>query len=76
MRTIVRKKLKTWGNGLWKLQASKVAILIKVSVAENSGGGGGRMKSGIFSVLVKFCFASFLYGEKYFFLPVLDSVFQ
>lgn len=54
-----------------------MAVLIKVSVAENSGGGGGRMKSsGIFSVLVKFCSASFLHGEKYFFLPVLDSVFQ
>lgn len=43
------------------MEAPKVAILIKVSVAENSGGGGGRMKfSEICSVLVKFCFASFL----------------
>lgn len=73
----MRKKLKTWGNGLWKLQASEVAILIKVSVAENSGGGGGRTKfSEICSGLVKFCFVSFLHGGKYIFLPVLDAVFH
>lgn len=73
----VRKGLKTWGNGLWQFQASEVVILIKLSVAENSGGGAGGMKlCAVCSVLVKFCFASFLHGEKWFFLPVLESVFQ
>lgn len=54
-----------------------MTILIKVSVAENCGGGGERMKfSEICSVLVKFGFASFLHGEKCIFLPLLDSIFD